>query len=168
MIIVSIIAAIALLLIASLWIGVRGARRRPASWQDLQQRLLPVDVEAFRNLVDPRQEQFLRARLARRQFRTVQHARRRATIDYLHRVSHNAAVLVQAGEAARTSSDPVVMQAGADLVSTAIATRLYALAALAGLYTGVIFPFVPLSCRSVLEIYEKLSTGSLRINPGLR
>ena len=162
-----VVIGVLLLLFAVLGLSVRRVRRT-ASWEVLQARLMPVDVEAFRNLADPAQERFLRTRLSHRQYLKVQQARRRAMIEYLHRVAHNAAVLIQAAEAARTSADPAVARSGADLASTAVAARLYALAALARLYLGLLLPFVPLSCESVLEIYERLSLGLLRISPALR
>lgn len=165
---VFVIGVLLLLLVAVLGLSVKRARRRMVSWEVLQARLIAVDVEAFRNLADPAQERFLRNRLSHRQYLKVQQARRRAMIEYLHRVAHNAAVLIQAAEAARSSADPAVAKSGADLAATAVAARLYALAALARLYLGLLLPFVPLSCESVLEIYERLSLGLLRISPALR
>ena len=165
---VVIVGVLVLMVIAAAWLGVMGTRRRPASWEVLERRLVPVDIDSFRNLIDPRQEQFLRMRLNRAQLRRVQRARRGATIHYLRCIAHNAAVLIQAGEAARSSPDAAVARSGAELVSTAISARLYSLAALARLYAGNIFPGVPLSCGDVLEIYEKLSRGLLRITPAMR
>ncbi len=51
--------------------------------EDLAGRTRPVDLEAFRNLLDPREEDFLRASLLPREFRVIQRERMRAAVDYV-------------------------------------------------------------------------------------
>ena len=72
----------------------------------------PVDVRAFRNLIDPAEEDYLRRNLPRAEFAAVHRARLRAAIIYIASASHNAAVLMRIGEAARRSPEHAIVQAG--------------------------------------------------------
>ena len=73
---------------------------------DLAGKTRPVDLEAFRNLVDPGEEDFLHSNLLPRQFRTVQRERMRAALEYVQNASHNAAFLLRMGEAAARNPEP--------------------------------------------------------------
>ncbi|MFZ0297479.1 MAG: hypothetical protein WAM13_03950, partial [Candidatus Sulfotelmatobacter sp.] len=54
----------------------------------------PIDIEAFRNLIDPAEDDYLRRRLPPAQFRVVRRERLYAMAAYVHVVADNAAVLV--------------------------------------------------------------------------
>jgi hypothetical protein len=129
--------------------------------EDLAGRVRPVDVEAFRNLMDPAEEQFLRANLAPPEFRKIQRERLRAAIEYISCAAKNAAVLIHMGEAARRSADPSVAEAGEKLVDSAIRLRLYAFQTVAKLYVGIVIPGVRPSPVGLAESYEQL-TGQFR------
>ena len=74
--------------------------------EDLAGRTRPVDLESFRNLVDRKEEDFLRENLSPREFRAVQRDRMRAALSYIHNTAYNAAFLLRVGAAAARSSDP--------------------------------------------------------------
>ncbi len=140
------------------------ARRRSSELAETGQlaiRLQPVDVDAFRNLVDPSEEQFLRAHLPPDVFRRIQRERLRAAIAYVSCAARNAHILVRVGEAARFSSDPAIAAAGEKLVNSAIQLRLYALRTVAKLYAGILLPGAQFSGAGVAENYERL-TGLAR------
>ena len=94
---------------------------------DLAGRTRPVDLEAFRNLVDPAEEDYLRSNLSPRQFREVQRERMRAALEYVRNAAHNAAFLLRMGEAATQNADPRIAQAGSQLIDSALRLRAYAL-----------------------------------------
>ena len=68
--------------------------------EELAAQTKPVDIEAFRNLVDPKEDAFLRANLCPRDFRAVQRDRARSAMEYLHNSTRNATYLLRMGEAA--------------------------------------------------------------------
>ncbi len=104
------VVALAILL---LLLYVEGGRNSSVnSVEDLAGRTRPVDLEAFRNLVDAGEEDFLRASLSRREFRAVQRERTRAAVEYIRKSAHNAACLLRLGEAASRSGDPRIAEAG--------------------------------------------------------
>ena len=145
---------LALLFLVRLAKGRGLAIRRP---EDLAGLIRPVDVEAFRNLIDPAEEQFLRSNLPPAEFRKIQRERLRAAADYVSCAAQNAAMLIRMGEAARTSPEPSVAEAAEKLVDTAIRLRILAFQAIAKLYWGIIFPSAKLPSVGLAENYERMT-----------
>lgn len=136
------------------------ARKRALAVRWLQEpaaRLRSVDLEAFRNLVDPGEEQFLRAHLPPAEFRSIQRERLRAAVEYVSAVAHNANVLLRLGQAARLNADPSIAASGESLVETALGLRLTAFRSLAVLYLGIIVPGGHVSLSGVAERYELIT-----------
>lgn len=125
--------------------------------EDLAGRTRPVDLDAFRNLVDPGEEDFLRAHLLARQFRAVQRERMWAALEYVQNTAHNAAFLLRVGEAATRSTDTRIAQAGKQLIESALRLRACALLSAAKLYLRLVFPEARLSYGRLADLYESLS-----------
>ncbi len=89
-----------------------------------------VDVEAFRNLIDPGEEEYLRTNLSPAEFRRIQRERLRAAVEYVSCAAHNAAILLRLADAGRRSSNPATAEAAQKLVDNALRLRLYALHAI--------------------------------------
>lgn len=117
----------------------------------------PVDVRAFRNLIDPAEETFLRQNLSRSEFAVIHRERLRAAIIYIASAAHNAAILMRVGESARRSPEPDIVQAGDKLVDSAIRLRLFAFRATAKLYIGIMLPNLKVSAPSLAESYERMT-----------
>src|SRR2546423_10898362 len=109
--------------------AVRGKTSAVAKLDDLVGRTRPVDIDAFRNLIDPAEEDFLRENLPASEFLAIQKERLYAAMEYVSCAAHNAAVLVRLGEAARLSLDPKIAEAGRPMLGTALRLLLYALLA---------------------------------------
>src|SRR5215813_8814 len=120
-------------------------------------RLRAVDLEAFRNLVDPVEAQYLREHLPPREFRAIQRQRMRAALDYVAGVSHNAAILLQVGHGARASTDPRIAKAGRQLVDEAVRLRLYSIVAEAKLCTRIAFAGGGRDSLGIVESYQTMS-----------
>jgi hypothetical protein len=125
--------------------------------EGLAGRILPVDIEAFRNLIDPTEEEFLRINLPRAEFKRIQRERLRAALDYVSAAAHNASVLIRTGEAARLSPDASIAEAGTKLVDSGIRLRLYSFQAKARLYLGIALPGVRISTVGLAESYERMT-----------
>ena len=156
------ITTIVLILVSALVLIflVQLARGRALSFRmgsDETRQLRAVDIDAFRNLVDPQEEAFLRAELHSKEFRRIQRERLRAAVDYVHAAARNAEVLSHLAEAARLSPDPEVAEPAERLAETATRLRLYALQSLAVLYTGIVFPSTKISLVRIAERYENMS-----------
>jgi hypothetical protein len=156
------IAFSAALVLVMLW-AARGHHRRIRGPQELGGLTQPVDLAAFRNLVDPAEEAYLREHLSGRTFREVQRQRMRAALEYVRRTASNAAILLRLGEAARQDQDPAVAIAGRELVNSALRLRVNALLAIGVLYVRIALPGTRVSVGRVIEIYETLTEGVVRL-----
>lgn len=123
----------------------------------LAAKIQPIDVEAFRNLIDPAEDDYLRRRLSASEFRLVRRQRLRAMAAYVQTAGRNAAVLVLMGQSALTSSDVETAEAARRLVDNALLLRRNAAFALFRIYVALAWPNSGLAAVSVLHSYEQLN-----------
>jgi hypothetical protein len=147
----------AVLAIVALVVSARGRSAHVADVAELEGRLRPVDVLAFRNLVDLSEEEFLRDNLPPRAFRAIQRERISAAVEYVNCVAQNASLLLRLGEAARASTDPEIANAGNELVESALRIRIYALSAGIKLRARLVLPGLTVSPTAVSNSYENLT-----------
>jgi hypothetical protein len=146
------------LVILLLLLYLEGVHPSPVSrMQDLTGRTRPVDIDAFRNLTDPKEDEFLRVNLCPREFRTIQRERARSAMDYLRNTTHNAVFLLRLGEVAAQSADPRIALAGKQLIESALRLRAYALLSRAQLYVRMAFPGTRFSYGRLADNYQHLS-----------
>lgn len=117
----------------------------------------PIDVEAFRNLVNPSENEYLRHRLLPSEFRKVQRERLRAAASYIRAAGRNAGVLAAIGQAALGASDQATVEAARQLVDNALLLRRNATAALLRIYVALLWPQSAAAGTPVLIGYEQLS-----------
>jgi len=135
-------------------VSVAYGRRRGTNANPSQ--IMPVDLEAFRNLMEPAQREYLKRTLPRDQFRSVQRKRLMAAVDYVTCVKSNAVILQQVGESARAVADRQVAQAGEQLVDSAVRLRLYADKVKTRLYLGMLYPGLDVAPVAVADGYQEL------------
>ena len=93
--------AFSVLAVVVLGWAVRRQHRPAPDLHALEQYMRPLDLAAFRNLIDHDEEVYLRAQLPAAAFRSIQRQRMRAALEYVGRTAHNAGILLRAGETAR-------------------------------------------------------------------
>jgi hypothetical protein len=121
----------------------------------------PIDIEAFRNLINPEEDSYLRRRLPPAQFRVVRRERLRAMAAYVRVAASNAAVLVRVAQAALASDDPNVAGAARQLVNDALLLRRNTTVALARIYLALAWPNSGFAAVRVVERYEQLSGAAM-------
>ena len=143
----------------ALWFLIRLAKGNSVvlSSDQIIQKIRPVDIAAFRNLIDPNEEQFLRANLPPSDFRKIHRERLLAAADYVSGAAHNAALLVKMGEMARRSPEPSVAEAGVKLVENALRLRMFAMQAIVRIYIAILLPQVPVQAGRLTENYESMT-----------
>jgi hypothetical protein len=134
----------------------KGQASAPGALENPSEHTRPVDVEAFRNLIDPEEEEFLHTHLRPADFRRIQRERLRTAVEYVSGAAHNAAILMRLGEAARHSPDPATAEAAEKLVDNAIRLRLYAFHAMASLYLAMVLPGARISPVRIVDGYEQM------------
>ncbi len=155
MITTAILVAAGLGLAAFLFSVVRGSTDAKGTLEDVGTVTRPVDLEAFQNLLDPAEDEFLRAMLPPAVFRRVQRERLRAAIGYVERSAANAAVLLRIGEALG-KEEPAVAAIGREIVTAALRLRMYAILVIMILHLRVWMPSVNAPVREVSTRYEEL------------
>ncbi|HZQ20590.1 MAG TPA: hypothetical protein VFA90_18005 [Terriglobales bacterium] len=129
---------------------------RHGNLDELAGQLRPVDVRAFRNLIDQSEEHFLRENLSFADFRSVHRERMLAAAEYVHCAAKNAAILVRLAEAARVSPEPEIVAAGERLLENALRLRLYAWQMIPRLYVAILLPGVVRGPHSLPENYDTI------------
>lgn len=151
-------AALALVLILGITVSTR-LQLSPGS--AVTRRIEPIDIEAFRNLVNPTENEYLRRRLPSAEFRKVQRERLRAAAAYIRVAARNAAVLVAIGQPALSSSDLATAEAARQLVDNALLLRRNATVALLRIYVALAWPQSALAAAPVVLSYEQLSSRAM-------
>ncbi len=121
----------------------------------------PIDIEAFRNLINPAEDDYLRRRLPSAQFRVVRRARLYAMAAYVHAVANNAAALVRVGQVAVASGDPRLAEAARRVVNDALLLRRNTTMALLRIYLALAWPNSGFAALRVAEHYEQLSGAAM-------
>jgi hypothetical protein len=121
----------------------------------------PIDIEAFRNLINPAEDDYLRRRLPPSQFRVVRRERLRAMAAYVQVAANNAAVLVRVGEGALAIGDPRVLSAAQQVVNDALLLRRNTTVALARIYLALAWPNSNFAAVRVVDRYEQLSGAAM-------
>ena len=124
-------------------------------------RLEPIDLEAFRNLVDPAETQYLRRQLPPIEFRKVQRTRLRAANEYLQAAGHNAALLAEIGQKALSSKDQNTAEAAQRLVESALLLRRNVFVAQARIYIALAWPMAGPVTTGLLQGYGQLGGAAM-------
>ncbi len=139
----------------------RGHEARLAGLEDLQGRTEPVDLDAFRNLIDPQETEFLRRRLPPQTFRQLHRERTLAAADYVRCIAKNAAVLLQLGQVTRDNADPEIARTAQEMIRLALSVRMSAMSALVALHVQSVWPGAPFSSDEVFERYRRLTESAV-------
>jgi hypothetical protein len=149
----AILVIVALVVLLLAWHVVRGESAPISDVKELPAQIRQVDFHAFKNLLDPRDEDYLRSHLDSSEFRKVQSMRTRAAIEYVSWTAHNASVLLRLGQAAAKNAEPQIAASGRELANIALSVRINCLLALLKLRMSLIYPVSGLSLESFLQRY---------------
>jgi len=154
------VIAAALSLIVIVW--VTSSRTLQVSTdRSLAGQIQAIDVAAFRNLVDPSEDAYLRQRLPAAEFRMVRRERLRAMAVYVQTANRNAAILVRLGQDALASSDAPTAEAARQMVDNALLLRRNATFAMLKIYAALAWPNSGLAAAPVLLGYERLNGSAM-------
>jgi hypothetical protein len=121
----------------------------------------PIDVQAFRNLANPTEDEYLRRQLPASAFRRVRRKRLWAMAAYVEVARINAGLLVTAGQAAIGSGDQRFAEPARQLVDEALLLRRNATAALMQIYIALAWPNSGFAAVRVIDRYEKVGGSAM-------
>jgi hypothetical protein len=154
------VLAAALALVVILRVAVSGSLQISRD-TSLASQIQPLDIVAFRNLIDPGEDRHLRHHLPAADFRAVQRNRLRAMAAYIQAAGRNAEILVRIGQGALVSPDHHTAEAGRQLVNDALWLRRNAAFALLRIYIALAWPKSGLAAASVLDRYQQLNGSAM-------
>lgn len=124
-----------------------------------------LDIEAFRNLVDPDEDDYLRSQLPPAQLHEVRRERSRAALMYMKELSSVSLKFARLGDAARRSPDPAIAAWGREVADSAIQLRLRTLETRIQLRLAITFPRLqPNRVRPLLEQVDRANHLAFRRN----
>jgi hypothetical protein len=146
------IAAVAFLLFLSYQVW------RQSSKAGEIENLLPVDLEAFRNLTDPEEVRFLRVNLSPKEYRRIQRMRLRAAAAYITVISQNAGRLVVIGRSVSAHPNAETAAAGLDVVHRGLQLKLWCSLSLFKLNVTMICPTLLFPSSRIADRYLDVSS----------
>jgi hypothetical protein len=127
----------------------------------LAAQIQPIDIEAFRNLIDAAEDDYLRRRLPASEFRVVRRERLRAMAAYVRTAGRNATILVSIGQAALAAGDASTIEAARQVVENALFLRRNATFALFRIHVAMAWPNSGLAAVTVLHGYEQMNGAAM-------
>ena len=131
-------------LIAALFVALVMRQRRSTAG-DLDQiaaRIQEVNVDNFRNLIDPAEQNYLHDHLPSLQFRRVHYERMRAAAQYLWAAAMNARLMIQLAEGTKRNAAPPASETAERLQRNATAVCLHAYRIVPRLWLSAVVPSV--------------------------
>lgn len=152
-----IVIALALCAVVLFYMAVRSRRKQAG------QGVRPVDLTAFRALMDRDDELFLKEKLSRSKFSHLKRHRIRVMLRYVGRIAANASAVLRMGEAARVNSTPEVANAAAQVMELATQIRLQCLVAMTKLVLEYAVPSLQLTPGMLEPKYQSLRDSVSRL-----
>jgi hypothetical protein len=154
-------AAMLLLFLYAAVASLRNRQSRQVALDQLIPSLLPVDVDAFAQLIspvpDPGQD------LSRRELLSLQRRRTELAIGYLSRMAHNAALLQRLGYSQLQTGNPLISDLAQQMIDAGVHVRLYTFIGLIALRTSRLLRLTSLELLTAVKLAElqKMMSGSL-------
>ncbi|HMC31382.1 MAG TPA: hypothetical protein VKL99_11155 [Candidatus Angelobacter sp.] len=152
-----IVIALALCAVVLFYLAVR-SRRKQAGLV-----IRPVDLKAFRTLMDRDDELFLRGKLPRGKFFRIKRQRIRVTLRYVSRIGANASAVMRMSEASRLSPMPEVATAAAQVMELATQIRLQCILAITKLALEYAIPSLQFTPAMLVPKYQTLRDNWSRL-----
>jgi hypothetical protein len=121
----------------------------------------PIDVAAFRNLVDPAEDDYLRRRLPASDFRLVRRERLRAMAAYVQLAKRNAVLLVRMAQNSTRAADAQTAEAARRLEDNAHLLQRNCTFAIVKIYIALAWPNSSLAAAPVLQGYKELNNSAM-------
>ena len=136
------ILALALCSVVLFYMAVRIRRKQAA------QSLRPVNLKAFRDLMDRNDEIVLRGKVPRSEFFRLKRDRIRVTLRYVTRIAGNASAVLRVSEATRLGSTPEVADEATQMMKLARQIRLQCLLEMGKLMAEYAIPYLRFVVRA--------------------
>ena len=132
-------------------------RGRQHGMDRLASQIRPIDVTAFRNLIDDNEREFLHSHLRPAEFRSIHRERMLAAAEYVWCAFRNAGILVRLAEVSVDDPDTAVAEAAASLHQNATQLRLHTMRTLPKIYLSMVLPTLNWSPAELPDGFDRLN-----------
>lgn len=140
------------------------SRTRRLDLEKALQAFRSLDIEAFRNLVDADEEEYLRHNLPPKKFRKIKRQRAWAALLYAWEAGEAATALARIGQAVQHSSDPEIAASGVQVAENAFRLRLQTVGVSFRLLTEIVLPGQPARPHPrLVDQYERTAQTLFRL-----
>jgi hypothetical protein len=161
------ILALSVIALAIVWsLLVQNSQTRTFTVRDWEEKKHPIDVQVFRNLVDPKEEHYLELALPLDRFTSFHRRRTRLALRMVILAKENAEMLTRLAVCAKTKNDPVLTREAERLIAAATLLRFNLLLAKYCLFIRWAFPGSTLALPAVEAQYHKVIESFLRVQQG--
>ncbi len=145
------------------WAVLRPGLPQIRSLNDWEAKKHEVDLDGFRLLLDPTEEEYLRTSLRPPEFRIFQRRRLKLALASLDLVGKNAVMLMKLGQLAKAGANPRLAQEAEELIYGALRLRVNLLLVQPYLWLKWLFPGWTMSVPAFAFPYEELLSYLNRI-----
>jgi hypothetical protein len=161
------ILALSVIALAIVWsLLVQNSQTRTFTVRDWEEKKHPIDVQVFRNLVDPKEEHYLELALPLDRFTSFHRRRTRLALRMVILAKENAEMLTRLAVCAKTKNDPVLTREAERLIAAATLLRFNLLLAKYCLCIRWAFPGSTFALPAVEAQYHKVIDSFLRVQQG--
>jgi hypothetical protein len=157
-----------LLFVFAALINLRRQHQPEVDLDDVVPYLLPANLEVLTEALDPVHDAYLRRSNSPQEFHKLQRKRTRLAKEYLHRMSHNAALLQRVGYSQMRSSNALVARQAQELIDVGVNVRLYTFLALAALLFRQFWGLRSLSLAKIPQLQKLMSSHLIPAYQALR
>jgi hypothetical protein len=153
------------------YVNVRRRKRPEVDLGDVVPFFLPVDIDALSQLIDPQVEACSRHTCSKQDFQRLRRKQARQTVEYLRRMSHNAALLQRVGYSRIHSTNSLVAAQAQELIDAGVHVRLYTFVGLTVLFLWRLLGLYAVSFVSlpkVSDIHALMSSSLIPAYEALR
>jgi hypothetical protein len=161
-------AGLLLLFLYAAFLNLRRQHQGQVDVDDIVPYLLPVNLEALAEAMNPSQDAYLRHSNSAREFHKLQRKRTKLAAEYLRRMTHNAALLQRVGYSQLRSPNRMVAEQAQELIDVGVNVRLYAFLGLAGLFFRRFWLLRSLSFTSIPKLQNLMSASLVPAYQALR
>jgi hypothetical protein len=133
--------------------------------------LLPVDIDALSQLIDPQHEAYSPHTGSKQEFKKLRRKQARLTVEYLRRMSHNASLLQRVGYSQIHSANALVASQAQELIDAGVHVRLYTFVGLAVLFLWRflgLYAITFLSLPKISDVRDLMSSSLIPAYQALR
>ena len=154
-------AGLVLLFLYAAFLNAKKRHSRPVELGDLMPSFQPVNVEELRELINPAQQRHLQETYGQEELLRIYRRQLSLTIEYLHRMTHNATLLQQLGYSQLQSGNQLIVSLAEEMIDAGVHVRIYTFMSLIVLRLRNLLSWIPMIAASRSAQVQQILSSNL-------